>query len=970
MMMGFFSPAIAILNRLRYSAKFVLISFFFSVPLGLVLIIFINETNQTLAFTEKELIGNASLRPVRTLLDHFQQHRGATQTSLTGEDAFQEKIIVLQAAIEKDIHTLDKKDQELGLLLGTTRQWNSVKRQWWNIQRSIHSLSPQENFDRHTTLIADLLRVITQIGDQSNLILDPDLKSYYLMNAVLTDLPTLTEQLGQARGIGATAAARQALSAHEQFRLSNLSGMIQARQLALHRNFGVAFREIPALKPQLEPALKDVLTSTSVFLDLLHDQFINKKTPSILPVEYWRKASAAIDATFHLYDQTSPALDAVLQMRLDDLTMKNVAVLTIVSGAGLIVLYLFIGFYLSVRYTVTHLENTSQRLASGQMETMENLPETKDELAQVARAFDLLATHLRTEWQQARIEAAHAKEAETTLREKSAAFESQMVAINKAQAVIEFDLEGTVLTANENFLHMTGYTLEEIQGQHHRMFCESSSVESLEYQTFWAKLHRGKFYAGIFRRIGKGGKEIWVQATYNPIVNAQGQPYKVVKFATDITSRMRLEEALKTKEDELGHAISFTQNLVDTTADGIITIDEYGMIESFNKAAQESFGYSENEILGKNVSLLMPPPYRDEHDGYLEQYRRTGQPHIIGTIRELLGRHKNGTHFPIDLAVSEILMGSRRVFTGVVRDISKRKQTEKELRHHKENLQDLVAQRTQELSLAKESAERANQAKSEFLSNMSHELRTPMHAILSFASMASDKLNTAPSEKILHYLTRVQDSGTRLLGLVNDLLDLSKLESGKMTLTMKEDNLRNIVEKVASDCELLLKAKGLNIHRQEPERPSTLECDPVKIGQVVLNLLSNAIKFTPNGKTITVTIQPDAVSAGKRKTDVGTLPALRLSVQDEGIGIPHDELKAVFDKFVQSSTTKTGAGGTGLGLAICKEIIEIHGGTIWAENRLEGGTCFSFLLPLYQPMRQHSMKETNHEQQPTNLTSG
>jgi len=306
------------------------------------------------------------------------------------------------------------------------------------------------------------------------------------------------------------------------------------------------------------------------------------------------------------------------------------------------------------------------------------------------------------------------------------------------------------------------------------------------------------------------------------------------------------------------------------------------------------------------------------------------------------------------------------------RDITLRKRVEEELCQHREHLEAVVAERTQDLLVAKEMADRANLAKSEFLANMSHELRTPMHAILSFAGMAFDKLDTGPHDKILGYLTRISESGTRLLTLLNDLLDLSKLESGRVSLTFHEEDLRRIVEKRVGDCELLAQKKGVTLHTPERSGPTQIDCDSEKIGQVVLNLLSNAIKFTPAGKTITVALYPTTLSVGRRKTDGDEVQALAVRVEDEGVGIPKDELADVFDKFVQSSKTKTGAGGTGLGLAICKEIIEGHGGRIWAENRPDGGTAFTCLLPLRQPgptTQKIQEKEPHHEQRPAMFTS-
>jgi len=252
-------------------------------------------------------------------------------------------------------------------------------------------------------------------------------------------------------------------------------------------------------------------------------------------------------------------------------------------------------------------------------------------------------------------------------------------------------------------------------------------------------------------------------------------------------------------------------------------------------------------------------------------------------------------------------------------------------------------QAEQDIIQAKLNADRANQSKSEFLANMSHELRTPMHAILSFAAMGQEKALDAKPEKLQQYFSRISDSGRRLLALLNDLLDLSKLESGVVAWNFKQQNVVKIVHVVLQEMDGLIKQKGLNVVHETPEETAEAECDSEKILQVVRNLLSNAVKFTPSGKRIVLQYFHSTSLEGNPAQSV---PALGLRVIDQGIGIPEDELSSVFDKFVQSSKTKTGAGGTGLGLAICKEIIDRHQGVIYASNNEYGGATFEFKIPV------------------------
>lgn len=243
---------------------------------------------------------------------------------------------------------------------------------------------------------------------------------------------------------------------------------------------------------------------------------------------------------------------------------------------------------------------------------------------------------------------------------------------------------------------------------------------------------------------------------------------------------------------------------------------------------------------------------------------------------------------------------------------------------------------------AKADADRANQCKSEFLDNMSHELRTPMHAILSFAAMGVGKVQSAERGKLSRYFSRIEQSGKRLLNLLNDLLDLSKLESRAIDCDIKKGDMQQVVDTVVIEMSGLVTDRGVKLVVQAPEVPTDAMFDSERMMQVVRNLVGNAVKFTPEGKVITLSYGKAMIAANDEHEEK---TALLFTVADQGVGIPDQELEDVFNKFVQSSKTKTGAGGTGLGLSISREIIIQHGGAIVAKNNSDGGASFYLTLP-------------------------
>ncbi|MDP5238997.1 PAS domain-containing protein [Uliginosibacterium sp. 31-16] len=253
------------------------------------------------------------------------------------------------------------------------------------------------------------------------------------------------------------------------------------------------------------------------------------------------------------------------------------------------------------------------------------------------------------------------------------------------------------------------------------------------------------------------------------------------------------------------------------------------------------------------------------------------------------------------------------------------------------------------LFLAKEAAERANAAKSLFLTNMSHELRTPMHGILSFARIGLQRAPQSSPERLLGYFERIVHSAERLMGLLDDLLDLAKLEAGRMDIRLEQLDVAAIAHDALNEFEALASQHQLQL-RLSHAGPAQAHADSKLLSMVLRNLLSNAIKFSSDGGEVSLQIQPGVLSLDGETE--APRPALEIIVADRGPGIPEEELEVVFDKFVQSSKTRSGAGGTGLGLAICREIASAHGGHIFARNRTGGGAEFVLRIPVDGPPRQ------------------
>jgi PAS domain S-box-containing protein len=474
---------------------------------------------------------------------------------------------------------------------------------------------------------------------------------------------------------------------------------------------------------------------------------------------------------------------------------------------------------------------------------------------------------------------------------------------------------GEATFASPSVYRLFGYSPEEVLGEGWLNLTRRDSEERARVKHYLAAAAKGEVEISPIpyerEMYDKQGNRRWILWQ-----DARGPGNSLIGIGSDITARKQAEEALRESEER-------HRTIINAALDAVITIDSAGLITGWNRQAEALFGWSHQEALGQPLATtLIPCRYRDAHERGVKHFLATGEGRMLNRRIEIAARHREGHEFPVELTISPIRSEGTWLFSAFVRDITARKRTEEELQQ------------------AKETAEAANRAKSEFLATMSHELRTPLGIILGYTDLLLEDTFGQLGEQQTDSLRRIDRSARELLDLITAVLDLSRLEAGRLPLVTQETQVARLLQELQTETQQIQEQTQLLFVWKVEESLPSLYTDPGKLKIVLKNLIGNAGKFTKEG-SITVAAR-------------NHLGGVEVRVTDTGMGIPQEALGMIFEPFRQIENPATRQyGGTGLGLYIVKRLLELFGATITVESEVGRGSTFRVWLPKGKSTDEH-----------------
>jgi len=656
-----FSPAIALMNRLDYTRKFMVLGLIYLVAITVVVYSLYANLNQVARTSQRQLEGLELIKPISSGVQFMQQHRGLSTGVLGGNEAMRNQCDT------KEIETaaaFDAIERRLSASLVLSEDWARLKADWNSLQKGWSHWTVDENFSTHTDLIDRMLVFEVRVADDYALTFDSDVDAFYLIDTTINKLPLALERLGRIRAFGTGILTQKQISAYQQAEMIALIAELRHALKFLAINLEKTGQFNPGIQNPLLAATEDIVDSARQIVDLVQSDIITEHFVTS-PEDFFKMATAAIDKGYRQMDQTLlPKTEALITERIQHTKNKLHVSIGIAVLLLLVVHYFLIGIYYAMIGSIQSLTRSARVFAGGDMRERINL-DTRDELRQVGDSFNEMADGFNA-LLAARLED---KASETRLRSIIDASPVPMV-LNDDQQNITF--------LNPAFIQTFGYTLEDIPTLTDWWAKASPDPEYREWMaatwqtTLETVLHDDSQFNPVELNIRcHSGSTKTVLANASSIKQSLGSVHLVVLY--DINERKKAEQKVLEREARY-RAVTYSAN------DAIITTNSAGNITGWNRGAETIFGYTETEVSGQPLTLLMPPRYRDPHLIGMKRVLSGGVSHINDKTIELAGLRKDGSEFPLELSLAKWEASEGWFVTGIIRDITERKQAEADLR--------------------------------------------------------------------------------------------------------------------------------------------------------------------------------------------------------------------------------------------------------------------------------------------------
>lgn len=970
----FFLPGINFINRLKYPQKFGLVAFLLFTFILILFFALIWGLNIGINFTEKERTGLVYIDPLKDLLRNVERHRGLVNGYLRGDKELKTEMNDIKIQINKNINNINNINRKNKDIFRISEEFSIIIQDWEELEKETLNLAPEESFKRHSIIVEEILVLIVNIADRSNLTIDPEIDKFYMGRSVTVDIPELTDRIGRVRGIGIGVAAKGQLSDVERREIITQNTFVEAKKIDVNRNSEKIIRENPWLEERLSRYVQDINDSIDEFQYFTNREIIEPDTINIDPREYFDMGTGAIRSVFRLYELEIYMLDDIFFDRINQLkTFRNwLSLFTLLVLLGL--LYLFACFTFSIVNAVRYLKNRAMKVSSGNLDVKIDL-NSRDELKDLSDSMNSMIANLRFFINREKtirdvvLNAIEAGTREETMK-KIVLNTGKIFNVDRCY-LVEYDDEknvyapiekNAVYTASLEVFNPTGikFSIEEMEVYSDIVFGERRSlvvndinkINLPEPTVKLMKRFNSKSYVIaplIYAGIPIGMLIIAMEREYREFSGEEVALLEsIASQAAILLNQSRLNEEVLRLNEELKTSLKLERILRKITSEASTLerherIDEYiteqliqifdadkvlhlhVMNESLNWEVKQVKTGLQEKIKGQcfvpaeYAKEIIPPP--EEIISINNINTEIKNEHL----KKCLENEGIGAFIAYPTSRKILLQAEKKVVELTLIASEKPKAWTLE----EKNLFRIIMDTITIVTLETIQRTELDDIKKTFVATLAHDLRSPMIAEQKALEYMLSPDAQIPENEFNEFLNDIYRTNKDLLKLVDNLMAVYHYESGRLELEKKPENIEQLIKDNVQAMQYLVIDRKCSIDYDIQNNLPLVNLDKAEINRVLTNLITNAIKHNPMETNILVSAELNNKS-------------ILLSVKDNGEGIPKDVIPEVFQRY----PAKKRKIGTGLGLYIAKQVIEAHGGKIWFETHKDKGTTFYFTLPL------------------------